>query len=77
MEILVTGKDPAKVPEIEKKVEEQGNKVRQMKTEKKDKKDIDQAVTGNAQSSKPTTKSQSLVSGLPWTTNENGALNEL
>ena len=48
-----------------------------MKTEKKDKKDIDQAVTGNAQSSKPTTKSQSLVSGLPWTTNENGALNEL
>lgn len=49
MEILVTGKDPEKVPEIEKKVEEQGNKVRQMKTEKKDKKDIDQAVTGNAQ----------------------------
>ena len=48
MEILVTGKDPEKVPEIEKKVEEQGNKVRQMKTEKKDKKDIDQAVTGKA-----------------------------
>ena len=48
MEVLVTGKDPEKVPEIEKKVEEQGNKVRQMKTEKKDKKDIDQAVTGKA-----------------------------
>ena len=45
----MTGKDPEKVPEIEKKVEEQGNKVRQMKTEKKNKKDIDQAVTGNAQ----------------------------
>ena len=45
---MVTGKDPEKVPEIEKKVEEQGNKVRQMKTDKKDKKDIDQAVTGKA-----------------------------
>jgi len=45
LEVLVTGVNPEKVPEIEKKVEEQGNKVRQMKTEKKDKKDIDQAVT--------------------------------
>ena len=48
----MTGKDPEKVPEIEKKVEEQGNKVRQMKTEKKDKKDIDQAVTGKVRTHK-------------------------
>ena len=61
LEILVTGKDPEKVPEIEKKVEEQGNKVRQMKTEKKDKKDIDQAVTGKA----PPTHSQNVKSGMP------------
>lgn len=73
MEILVTGKDPEKVPEIEKKVEEQGNKVRQMKTEKKDKKDIDQAVTGKA-----LTCDQGLsigpIRGLPWTTDEGDEL---
>lgn len=44
LEIIVTGVNPEKVPEIEKKVEEQGNVVRQMKTEKKDKKDIEAAV---------------------------------
>ena len=57
------------MPEIEKKVEEQGNKVRQMKTDKKDKKDIDQAVTGKAP----------LISTQPhhqesWTDLESGRL---
>lgn len=41
----MTGKDESKVGLIEGKVTEQGDKVRKMKTDKADKKDIEQAVT--------------------------------
>jgi len=44
LEILVTGKDESKVGLIEGKVTEQGDKVRKMKADKADKKQIEQAV---------------------------------
>ena len=46
LQVLVTEKSDKMVPEIEKKVAEQGDIVRKMKSEKKDKKDIDSAVKG-------------------------------
>ena len=46
MEVLVTEKTPEMVPEIEKKVAEQGNCVRQMKAEGKEKADVNAAVAG-------------------------------
>lgn len=48
LEVFVTGKDESKVPLIEGKVTEQGDKVRKMKADKADKKQIDEAVTGNS-----------------------------
>ena len=50
LEVFVTGKDESKVPLIEGKVTEQGDKVRKMKADKADKKQIDEAVTGNSHS---------------------------
>merc|ERR1711892_264653 len=44
LEILVTGKDESKVSLIEGKETEQGDKVRKMKADKADKKQIEQAV---------------------------------
>ena len=42
----MTGKDESKVPMIESKVTEQGDKVRKLKTDKAEKKSIDEAVSG-------------------------------
>jgi len=46
LEIFVTGKDENKIPEIEKKLKEQADHVRKIKTEKKEKNEIDAAVKG-------------------------------